>query len=291
MKLRRSSLIIIGICLLLPVVVVAAEFQLNWFEQFVGGYLESHNDERPRLAKFVEQEARNSEAIEEVQSLLILKAAQTEEAEPEENDAAKSTDVVRLDGGQKIVMTRERMLAVQKKLDQFGKGMPQILLAPKMAWGKEWTRSIFVRADWLKTGQVFFTDDDNYILSKAPLSTEQFDLFDAYALSSDESPFEKNKLRIYTPQRFFAMLRGLPSTIRDQIIPPVRFLDLEATARRIGISAMKSGDQARVVIETVINQQAEITLIPISNLLHREIRIGLGEAGFQTGGLLPDPLD
>ena len=269
-KRQKRELIFITILILTPIIVVAAEFQFNWFEHMVGSYLESNNDQRDRLAKFVEQDAKSSEASKTLQNLLTQKETGTEEdVEPIENGI--SAGVVRINKNQRMIMTTKQFKEVHRKLAQIGKSIPQVKLASRMSWSKSWERTIIVRPGWVQAGALYFADNQNTILSQAPLSAELYELLDVYAMETpEESPFSQTRLRVYGPGRFFTMLNGLPSTIRDQVIEPGQFLALESTARRVGLTSVK-GSKAELHIETSIQDHIDVTSIMIPGLIHREL--------------------
>lgn len=282
---RKRTLIALGVLILLPVLTLGVEFQFNLFERVVGLYMDARNEERERLAKFVDQETRNIQAQQQVETLLSLKQQQQKDGDKEEQPGpAGPAPVVRLEGGAKLVMSRDRFLEAHKKLDRSVHAIPQLSSAPLMEGYERWSRAILVRASWLRSGSLFLVDDDNYTLFKLPLSREQFDLLRAYAAASDSSAFDKQfqKMRVYAPQQFFAMLRGLPPAVRDPIISPPRFLELESAARRVGIMENPRSGQPEIVIETVIQDQVEVTRIPVTGTQLQEINAGLGEAGAQT---------
>ncbi|MEE2710427.1 MAG: hypothetical protein VYA69_12615 [Gemmatimonadota bacterium] len=265
---RKRELIIIGVFILMPVIVVAAEFQLHWFEHMIGSYLESTNDQRDRLEKFVEQDARSFEASKMLENLLTRKET-GEDPEPEETRI--SSGVVRLQKNHRMIMTAKQFKEVHQKLVQIGKSIPQANLASGMAWSKSWERTILVRPGWIQAGVLYFVDDQNTILTQAPLSAELYELLDVFAMESpEESPFGQPELRIYGPRTFFFTLAGLPSTIRDQVIEPRQFLSLEATARRIGLTGVK-GNRAELHIETSIQDHIGVTSIMIPGLIHKEL--------------------
>ena len=265
---RKRELIIIGVFILTPVIVVAAEFQFNWLEHMIGSYLESTNDQRDRLAKFVEQDARSFEASKMLENLLTRKET-GEDPEPEETRI--SSGVVRLQKNHRMIMTAKQFKEVHQKLVQIGKSIPQAKLASRMEWSKSWERTIIVRPSWIQAGVLYFVDDQNTILTQAPLSAELYELLDVFAMESpEESPFGQPELSIYGPRRFFFTLAGLPSTIRDQVIEPRQFLSLEATARRIGLTGVK-GNRAKLHIETSIQDHIGVTSVMIPRLIHKEL--------------------
>ncbi len=270
---RKHELIIIGILILTPVIVVAAEFQYNWFEHLIGSYLESTNDQRDRLEKFVEQDARSFEASKMLENLLTSKEPGTGTEEvPEQEETKISVGVVRLQKNQRMIMTAEQFKEVHQKLNEIGKSIPQAKLASRMAWSDSWERAIIVRPGWIQAGALYFVDDQNTILSQAPLSAELYELLDVYAMETPEkSPFGQPKLLIYGPGRFFSTLAALPSTIRDQVIEPGQILSLEASARRIGLTGAK-GNRAKLHIETLIQDHIGVTTILISGMIHNELK-------------------
>lgn len=274
---NKKSLIIIAVMCIVPMLAVLAELQWHYVEHIIGGYLESHNAERERLERFVQQEIQTSQALEDVNRLVQIRSqeAQSLQEDPEEEAGPPEirSDTVKLDHGQKLIMTRALFMEVQKKLRRTEYAIPRMTQLSKSAFLNDWTRTILVRPGWLQAGEVFFVDDDNYILYRMPLTVEQFDRIDSYAMNAD-TPFEDDVKRIYMPARFFAMLRGLPSETRDQIINPYQFLELEATAKRIGISDAKR----RIYIERIIGGQVGIIPIPVSAELLQQINLALGEA-------------
>ena len=274
---RKKTIILIAMMCVLPLLSIGVELKWHYAERIIGSYLESRNAERDRLERFVRQEIQTSQALEDVNRLVEIRtqAEQRRQEDPAGKTEAPGnrSDVVKLDHGQKLIMTRTRFLDVQKQFRRTEHAIPRMTQLSKSAFLNGWTRTILIRPGWLQTGEVFFVDDDNYILYSMPLSAGQFDRFDTYAMNTD-MPFATDVKRIYMPPRFFAMLRGLPAGIRDQVINPSQFLELEATAKRIGISDTKR----RIYIERIISGQVGIIPIPVSADLLHQIDVALGEA-------------
>jgi hypothetical protein len=270
-KKRKHELIILTILVLTPVLIVAAEFQFNWFEHMVGSYLESNNANRERLAKFIEQDTRSSEATKALERIITQKAAVVED-EQKVPESSGVVDIVRLDKNRRMIMTTDQFKALHRKVARSGRSIPQVKLAARMSWNDSWERSILTRPSWIQRGALYFVDAENTILSEAPLSAELYDLFDVYGMGTPEdSPFSQGKVRIFGPDRFFMALKRLPSTIRDQIVTPARLPSLESTARRVGLTAIKGRGKADLLIETSIQDHIEVTTLPIPGLIHKEL--------------------
>ena len=274
---RKKSVLLIAILCVLPLIAILIELQWHYVERIVGSYLETHNAERGRLERFVQQEIQTSQALEDVNRLVEIRTQEEQQAQEESDGKTKKpdirSDVVELDQGQKLIMSRARFMDVQRQFRRTEHAIPRMTQLSKSAFLKAWTRTILVRPGWLQAGEIFFVDDDNYILYRMPVLAGQFDRFDTYAMNTD-MPFEDDVKRIYMPPRFFSMLRGLPAEIRDQVINPSQFLELEATAKRIGISDTKR----RIYIERIIGGQVGIIPIPVSSHLLQQIDLALGEA-------------
>ena len=274
---RKKSVLLIAILCVLPLIAILIELQWHYVERIVGSYLETHNAERGRLERFVQQEIQTSQALEDVNRLVEIRTQEEQQHQEESDGKTKKpdirSDVVELDQGQKLLMSRARFMDVQRQFRRTEHAIPRMTQLSKSAFLKAWTRTILVRPGWLQAGEIFFVDDDNYILYRMPVLAGQFDRFDTYAMNTD-MPFEDDVKRIYMPPRFFSMLRGLPAEIRDQVINPSQFLELEATAKRIGISDTKR----RIYIERIIGGQVGIIPIPVSSHLLQQIDLALGEA-------------
>jgi hypothetical protein len=274
---RKKSVLLIAILCVLPLIAILIELQWHYVERIVGSYLETHNAERGRLERFVQQEIQTSQALEDVNRLVEIRTQEEQQHQEESDGKTKKpdirSDVVELDQGQKLIMSRARFMDVQRQFRRTEHAIPRMTQLSKSAFLKAWTRTILVRPGWLQAGEIFFVDDDNYILYRMPVLAGQFDRFDTYAMNTD-MPFEDDVKRIYMPPRFFSMLRGLPAEIRDQVINPSQFLELEATAKRIGISDTKR----RIYIERIIGGQVGIIPIPVSSHLLQQIDLALGEA-------------
>ena len=274
---RKKSVLLIAILCVLPLIAILIELQWHYVERIVGSYLETHNAERGRLERFVQQEIQTSQALEDVNRLVEIRTQEEQQHQEESDGKTKKpdirSDVVELDQGQKLIMSRARFMDVQRQFRRTEHAIPRMTQLSKSAFLKAWTRTILVRPGWLQAGEIFFVDDDNYILYRMPVLAGQFDRFDTYAMNTD-MPFEDDVKRIYMPPRFFSMLRGLPAEIRDQVINPSQFLELEATAKRIGISDTKR----RIYIERIIGGQVGIIPIPVSSHLLQQIDLAPGEA-------------
>ena len=274
---RKKSVLLIAILCVLPLIAILIELQWHYVERIVGSYLETHNAERGRLERFVQQEIQTSQALEDVNRLVEIRTQEEQQQQEESDGKTKKpdirSDVVELDQGQKLIMSRARFMDVQRQFRRTEHAIPRMTQLSKSAFLKAWTRTILVRPGWLQAGEIFFVDDDNYVLYRMPVLAGQFDRFDTYAMNTD-MPFEDDVKRIYMAPRFFSMLRGLPAEIRDQVINPSQFLELEATAKRIGISDTKR----RIYIERIIGGQVGIIPIPVSSHLLQQIDLALGEA-------------
>ena len=290
--------------------------ELRWhvIERFVGAYMDARNDSRDRLERFVDQESRTNQALEkaneliEQRSLVALDAG--EEPDRPEAGFAPPSDVVRLERGHKLIMTRDRFLAMPEWLTGAGYpsgthsadragfrpyepvvtpvatgpdepavtpvaavadslSRPQAVFEPDSLAG--WTRTVVIRPGWIRRGEVYMVDDDNYILHRMPISAGQFDLIDAYA-SASEGRMHEDMEHVYEAGVFFDTLRSLDMEMRDEIIDPIRFTDLEETAQRVGVSE----NQRIIQIEQLVDGQIAVVTIPVSADLFVELYVALG---------------
>lgn len=293
--------------------------ELRWhvIERFVGAYMDARNDSRDRLERFVDQESRTNQALEtaneliEQRSLVALDAGE----DPGRTDAgyASPSDVVRLERGHKLIMTRDRFLAMPEWLtgadppgthtaDRVSFRPYEPVATPVAAGSDEpagtpadtpvaaradslsppqatfepdsltaWTRTVVIRPGWIRRGEVYMVDDDNYILHRMPISAGQFDLIDAYA-SASEGRMHDDMEHMYEAGVFFDTLRSLDMEMRDEIIDPIRFRDLEETAQRVGVSE----HQRIIQIERLVDGQIAVVTIPVSADLFVELYVALG---------------
>lgn len=316
------------------VAVGLAEMRWHVIERFVGAYMDARNDSRDRLDRFVDQESRTNQALEKANELIEQRSrfALDAEEDPVRPDAgfASPSDVVRLERGHKLIMTRDRFLAMPEWLT--GADHPKgtrtanrtgfrpyepvdtpVAAAPgepadepadtpddaPVATGADgpadtpvsagadshsltppafepdshstWTRTVVIRPGWIRRGEVYMVDDDNYILHRMPISTGQFDLIDAYA-SASEGRMHEDMEHVYEAGVFFDTLRSLDMEMRDEIIDPMRFRDLEETAQRVGVSE----NQRIIQIERLVDGQIAVVTIPVSADLFVELNVALG---------------
>lgn len=318
--------------------------ELRWhvIERFAGAYMDARNDSRDRLERFVDQESRTNQALEtaneliEQRSMVALDAGE-DPGRPEAGYAPPS-DVVRLERGHKLIMTRDRFLAMPEWLTgadsppgtrttdriRFRPYVPVVtpvaagpddpadtpagtpagtpadtpagtpvaagrdrpadasvaaeadtLTRPQAAFEPDsladWTRTVVIRPGWIRRGEVYLVDDDNYILHRMPISAGQFDLIDAYA-SASEGRMHDDMEHVYEAGVFFDTLRSLDLEMRDEIIDPIRFRDLEETAQRVGVSE----NQRIIQIERLVDGQIAVVTIPVSADLFVELYVALG---------------
>lgn len=324
------------------VAVGLVEMRWHVIERFVGAYMDARNDSRDRLDRFVDQESRTNQALEKANELIEQRSQYALDAgeDPGRPDAgfASPSDVVRLERGHKLIMTRDRFLAMPEWLtgadpppgtrtaDRTGfrpyepvvtpvAGAPDepadsptgALIAagvdgsadtpvaagmggpadtpvaagadapslPPSAFEPDslstWTRTVVIRPGWIRRGEVYMVDDDNYILHRMPISTGQFDLIDAYA-SAAEGRMHEDMEHVYEAGEFFDTLRSLEMEMRDEIIDPIRFRDLEETAQRVGVSE----NQRIIQIERLVDGQIAVVTIPVSADLFVELYVALG---------------
>ena len=135
----------------------------------------------------------------------------------------------------------------------------------------DWTRTVVIRPGWIRRGEVYLVDDDNYILHRMPISVEQFNLIDAYATAA-EGRMHEGMEHVYGPGTFFETLRSLDMDMRDEIIDPLRFRDLEATAQRVGVSE----GQRIIQIERLVDGRIDVVTIPVSADLFVDLYVALG---------------
>lgn len=324
------------------VAVGLAEMRWHVIERFVGAYMDARNDSRDRLDRFVDQESRTNQALEKANELIEQRSrfALDAEEDPVRPDAGfdSPSDVVRLERGHKLIMTRDRFLAMPEWLTgadhptgtrtanrtgfrpyetvvtplAAGPGEPADTPADEpadtpadtpvdapvatgvdgpadtpVAAGADshsltptafepdslstWTRTVVIRPGWIRRGEVYMVDDDNYILHRMPISTGQFDLIDAYA-SASEGRMHEDMEHVYEAGVFFDTLRSLDMEMRDEIIDPMRFRDLEETAQRVGVSE----NQRIIQIERLVDGQIAVVTIPVSADLFVELNVALG---------------
>ncbi|MCY3554592.1 MAG: hypothetical protein OXH56_04655 [Gemmatimonadetes bacterium] len=290
--------------------------ELRWhvIERFVGAYMDARNDSRDRLERFVDQESRTNQALETANELIEQRSQFTldEGEDPGRPEAgfAPPSDVVRLDRGQKLIMTRDRFLAMPEWLT--GADSPpgtrtaartgfrpyEPVVTPVAVGPDEpadtpvateadslsrsqaafepdsltaWTRTVVIRPGWIRRGEVYMVDDENYILHRMPISAGQFDLIDAYA-SASEGRMHEDMEHVYEAGVFFDTLRSLDMEMRDEIIDPIRFRDLEETAQRVGVSE----NQRIIQIERLVDGRIAVVTIPVSADLFVELYVALG---------------
>jgi hypothetical protein len=289
---------------------------MRWhvIERFVGAYMDARNDSRDRLERFVDQESRTNQALEKANELIEQRSQFALDAgeDPGRPDAgfASPSDVVRLERGHKLIMTRDRFLAMPEWLTGAdyppgtrsadrtgfrpyepvvtpvaeGQGKPadtpvaaeaDSLTRSQSAFEPDsiaaWTRTIVIRPGWIRRGEVYLVDDDNYILHRMSISAGQFDLIDAYA-SASEGRMHEDMEHVYEAGVFFDTLRSLDMEMRDEIIDPIRFRDLEETAQRVGVSE----NQRIIQIERLVDGQIAVVTIPVSADLFVELYVALG---------------
>ena len=296
------------------VAVVLVEMRWHVIEQFAGAYMDFRNDSRDRLERFVDQESRTNQALEMANELIEQRSQFALDAgeDPGRPDAgfALPSDVVRLERGHKLIMTRDRFLAMPEWLtgaapsrgthtgDRSG-FRPYEPVATPVATGPDdpadtpvaasadarsqptsafepdslaaWTRTVVTRPGWIRRGEVYMVDDDNYILRRMPISVRQFDLIDAYA-SASEGRMHEDMEHVYEAGLFFDTLRSLDMEMRDEIIDPLGFRDLEETAQRVGVSE----NQRIIQIERLVDGRIAVVTIPVSADLFVELYVALG---------------
>ncbi len=290
--------------------------ELRWhvIERFVGAYMDARNDSRDRLERFVDQESRTNQALETANELIEQRSqfALDGGEDPGRPVAgfASPSDVVRLDRGHKLIMTRDRFLAMPEWLtgaayppgartaDRAGFKPYEPVVTPVAVGPDEladtpdaaeadslsrsqaafepdsltaWTRTVVIRPGWIRRGEVYMVDDENYILHRMPISAGQFDLIDAYA-SASEGRMHEDMEHVYEAGVFFDTLRSLDMEMRDEIIDPIRFRDLEETAQRVGVSE----NQRIIQIERLVDGQIAVVTIPVSADLFVELYVALG---------------
>ncbi len=285
-----------------PVAVGLVEMRWHVIERFVGAYMDARNDSRDRLERFVDQESRTNQALEKANELIeqrSMVALDTVE-DPGRTDAgfAPPSDVVRLERGHKLIMTRDLFQAMPEWLTGAGHPSgarplnrsgfrPYVPTDSPDAAGADslspststfvpdsltaWTRTVVIRPGWIRRGEVYMVDDDNYILHRMPISAGQFDLIDAYA-SASEGRMHEDMEHVYEAGVFFDTLRSLDMEMRDEIIDPIRFRNLEETAQRVGVSE----NQRIIQIERLVDGQIAVVTIPVSADLFVELYVALG---------------
>ena len=110
------------IALLAIALVAVGLVELRWhvIERFAGAYMDARNDSRDRLERFVDQESRTNQALEKANELIEQRSMVALDAgeDPDRPEAgfAPPSDVVRLERGHKLIMTRDRFLAMPEWL-------------------------------------------------------------------------------------------------------------------------------------------------------------------------------
>ena len=294
--------------LLAVALIAVGVVEVRWhvIERFVGAYMDARNDSRDRLERFVDQEIQTNQALDHANRLIEERSqvALDTEGEPAESKTryAPASEIVRLERGHKLIMTRDRFLGLPERLtgtaDPSGEpfdppsddpsyqppdARPGARSPARVDLGPDapppfepdslegWTRTVVIRPGWIRRGEVYLVDDENYILHRMPISVEQFDLIDAYATAADGRMHEDME-HVYGPGMFFETLRSLDMEMRDEIIDPLRFRDLEATAQRVGVSE----NQRIIQIERLVDGRIDVVTIPVSADLFVELYVALG---------------
>ena len=263
------------IALLAVVLFASGLVEIRWhvIERFIGAYMDARNESRDRLERFVDQESRTNQAMEHANRLIEQRSQVTVDAveEPARTDTrfASPSEVVRLERGHKLIMTRDRFLEIPRWFTGIGHPRSPSSIEPDSL--ADWTRTVVIRPGWIRKGEAYMVDDDNYILHRLPISTEQFDIIDAYAAAA-EGRMHENMEHVFGPGAFFDTLRSLDMEMRDEIIDPLRFRELETTAQRVGVSE----DQRIIQIERLIDGRIDVVTIPVSTDLFVELYVALG---------------
>lgn len=297
-----------------PAVLLAAALtamglvEIRWhvIERFVGAYMDARNDSRDRFERFVDLEIRTNQALEYANRLIEQRSQSASDTEDEPGASstryASASEIVRLERGHKLIMTRDRFLDIPEGIARAGhpaggqadprSGDPSYEPAdgssesPSYAQSdarpgslsrsepdslKDWTRTVVIRPGWIRQGEVYLVDGDNYILHRMPISVEQFNLIDAYATAA-EGRMHDDMEHVYAPTVFFDTMRSLDTEMRDEIIDPLRFRELEATAQRVGVS-----ENRRIIqIERMVDGRIDVVTIPVSADLFVELYVALG---------------
>ena len=294
---------------LLTVALIAmglVEIRWHVIERFVGAYMDARNDSRDRLDRFVDQEIRTNQALEYADRLIEQRSQIALDTEDEPGLSgtrnAPASEIVRLERGHKLIMTRDRFLDIPERFTRTdhssdGSADPSSggpsrespdtrTESPSYAQTdaffespssfepdspEGWTRTVVIRPGWIRRGEIYLVDDDNYILRRMPISVEQFHLIDAYATAA-EGRMHEGMEHVYGPEMFFDTLRSLDMDMRDEIIDPLRFRDLEATAQRIGVSE----NQRIIQIERLVDGRIDVVTIPVSADLFVDLYVALG---------------
>jgi len=312
------------IALLAVMLIAAGLVEIRWhvIERFIGAYMDARNDSRERLERFVNQESRTNQALEHANRLIEQRSQVALDAveEPARRDTGSGSpsDVVRLERGHKLIMTRDRFLEIPRWFTGFGHppaaqpgavsgGVPHVPSASRAGlppasradlpsssradltsssgeeslsrspsasdpdFLEDWTHTVVIRPGWIRKGEAYMVDDDNYILHRMPISVEQFEIIDAYAAAS-EGQMHEDMEHVFGPGEFFETLRSLDMEMRDEIIDPLRFRDLETTAQRVGVSE----GQRIIQIERLIDGRIDVVTIPVSADLFVELYVALG---------------
>ena len=294
--------------LLIVALIAMGLVEIRWhvIERFVGAYMDARNDSRDRLDRFVDQEIRTNQALEHADRLIEQRSQSASDTEDEPGGSgtrhASVSEIVRLERGHKLIMTRDRFLDIPERVTRTEytsdgsadppsggqaynpsdtrsespsytqpdtlPGSPS-LFEPDPLEG--WTRTVVIRPGWIRRGEIYLVDDDNYILRRMPISVEQFHLIDAYATAA-EGRMHEGMEHVYGPAVFFQTLRSLDMDMRDEIIDPLRFRDLEATAQRVGVSE----NQRIIQIERLVDGRIDVVTIPVSADLFIDLYVALG---------------
>ena len=275
---NRRTVLILWAMLLLPVFAVIVEFTFHVAERVIGLYLEYNNDSRAKLERFVQQEIQVAQAREKVQQLLGTRNERPK-ASTRKRLGALSADsgVIRLENGRKLMMSRDRFLKILNQLETLRDALPEIDALKDAPELETWSRTILTKTDTHKEVVLYLVDDENVIVKQFSMPNSKFDLIDAYGVNNAANTFDEAVKRTYTPQRFFAMLRGLAPETRDQILDPAQLSSLESTATRVGLSDPDDGT-VQVLIEQMTNGRVSVVPVAVSAELLHEIDLALGEA-------------
>ena len=92
------------------------EIRTHVFEQLVGSYLNSQNESRERLDRFVDQEIRTGQALEYANKLIEEKNEEGENLAEEfqilNDHPSETVEVARLERGHKLLMPRSRFVEI-----------------------------------------------------------------------------------------------------------------------------------------------------------------------------------
>ncbi len=236
------------VLILVMLTMVMTELRFDWIEKAVGAYLVTTNVYRPKSGTIWEKGLK----VDSARQQLTQYADQRENMQREVRKAESLAQVIAtLEEGKGAMISADHFLSLYTQLPPV---LSHEIVSPytllTLASDGRWQRTFLERQD--NQVQVYMLDGQSQVIHRLGIGSVLLGYIERgeVAVRAGLDQLSDFTGHIYEAGQFFSALDGLPTQIREKVVPqPEALLRISGRIRRVGISDTILGDTVDVGFE------------------------------------------